>query len=153
MVSICEFFFQVNGWYMYDTFFLKKTMIYKQPLIYLFFHFYFNAIDTEVPLALNSSLRIHDTVLFRTQCFPTNQRGDWLQTRELDRGLHWLWFLTIWHAHSIKRGREGGGHTCFVNENVDYSLLKELPSHPILGGVKKFKVYVMNVSVFSFCLL
>lgn len=100
-----------SKWLIYVWYVLlkKKTMIYKQPLIYLFFHFYFNAIDTEIPLALNSSLRIHDTVLFRTQCFPTNQRGDWLQTRELDRGLHWLWFLTIWHAHSIKRGREGGG--------------------------------------------
>lgn len=137
MVSICEFFFQVNGWYMYDTFFLKKTMIYKQPLIYLFFHFYFNAIDTEVPLALNSSLRIHDTVLFRTQCFPTNQRGDWLQTRELDRGLHWLWFLTIWHAHSIKRGREGGGAYMFRKWKCRLFTFKGTALTPNFGGCEK----------------
>lgn len=53
---------------------------------------------------------------------------------------------------SIKRGREGG-YIFFVNENVDYLFLKELFLYLIFGGVKKFKVYVINVFVFSFCFL
>lgn len=130
--------------------FKKKPMIYKQLLIYLFFHFYFNAIDTGI-LTARSEFFVEDSWYSSFPHTVLSYKPERRLTSN-QRGLHWLWFLTIWHAHSIKRGREGG-HTFFVNENVDYSLLKELPSHPIFGGVKKFKVYVINVSVFSFCLL
>lgn len=51
--------------------FKKKTMIYKQPLIYLFFHFYFNAIDTEILTARSE---------FMIQFFSAHSA--FLQTRE-----------------------------------------------------------------------